>query len=71
MYRHSGKVTAYASLHVIFTMAMRYQCTIYCTGPMRLNSTLVPPGLELINIVPGKHEGFNYSLVMNCFKMLF
>ena len=71
MYRHSGKVIAYASLHVIFTMAMRYQCTINSTGPMCLNSTLVPHGLELINIVPGKHEGFNYPLVMNCFQFVF
>ena len=71
MYRHSGKVIAYASLHVIFTMDMGYQCVIYCAGPMCLNNTLVPHVLELINIVPGKHEGFNYSLVMNCFQFVF
>ena len=71
MYRHSGKVTAYASLHVIFTMDMGYQCVINCAGPMCLNNTLVPHVLELINIVPGKHEGFNYPLVMNCFQFVF
>ena len=71
MYRHSGKVIAYASLHVIFTMDMGYQCVINCAGPMCLNNTLVPHVLELINIVPGKHEGFNYPLVMNCFQFVF
>ena len=71
MYRHSGKVTAYASLHVIFTMDMGYQCVINCAGPMCLNNTLVPHVLELINIVPGKHEGFNYPLAMNCFQFVF
>ena len=71
MYRHSGKVIAYASLHVIFTMAMRYYTVFNCAGPMCLNNRIVPHGLELINIVPGKHEGFNYPLVMNCFQFVF
>ena len=63
MYRRSGKVIVYASLHVIFTMAMRYYTVFNCAGPMCLNNRIVPHGLELINIVPGKHEGFTSPLV--------
>jgi len=65
MYRRSGKVIIYASLHVIFTMAIGYQCVINSTGPMCLNNTLVPYGPELINIVPGLHEGFTFPLVID------
>lgn len=44
---------------------MGYQCSINSTGPMCLNTTLVPHGLELINIVQGQHEGFSCPLVLN------
>ena len=63
MYRHSGKVIADASLHVIFTMAMRYYTVFNRAGPMCLNNRIVPPGLELINIVPGLHEGLTTLLL--------
>ena len=66
MYRRSGKVIVYASLHVIFTMAIGYYTVINCTGPMCLNNGIVPHGLELINIVPGQHEGYACPLVINC-----
>lgn len=68
MYRRSGKVIVYASLHVIFTMAMGCYTVINSTGPMCLNNGIAPHGLELINIVPGLHEGFTCPLVINWFK---
>jgi hypothetical protein len=45
-------------------MAMGYYVVINSTGPMCLNNDIVPHGLELINIVPGLHEGFAFPLVM-------
>lgn len=71
MYRHSGTVIVYASLHVIFTMAMGYYVVINSTGPMCLNNDIVPHGLELINIVPGLHEGFAFPLVMTDDRIIF
>lgn len=53
MNRRSGKVIQYASLHVIFTMAIGYWYVIYGAGPLCLNYVPVPYSLELINIVPG------------------
>lgn len=51
-------------------MAYRYQCTIFSTGTMCLNSTLVPICLALINLVTGVHEGSMFLLCqyMNLFS---
>ena len=57
MFRRSGNVVADASLHIIFTMATRYYNDFISTGTVCHKIVIVPGGLELINIVPGMHEG--------------
>ena len=57
MFRRSGNVGTDASLHIIFTMATGYYMHIIGAGSVSQNVHIVPRGLELINIVPGEHEG--------------
>ncbi|SIS59888.1 hypothetical protein SAMN05421788_101141 [Filimonas lacunae] len=48
-------------------MAGGYRITIISDGPVCHNSDTVPPGLALINLVPGGHEG---SLTISLLNML-